>query len=71
MSTEPAKVTAGEALPDLEAATDEAISLCGGDARAAVTALLGLNNQLEEELALTRPVVSFGFTRGWHHRRQK
>jgi hypothetical protein len=62
MNTEPATATAGEALPDLEAATDEAISL---------RALLVHNGRLEHELALTRPVVSYGFTRGWHHRRRQ
>lgn len=71
MSTEPAKAAAGEAVADLEAAADEAITLCGGDAREAVKALLVMNEHLERELALTRPVVSYGFSRGWHHERQK
>jgi hypothetical protein len=71
MNTEPAMATAGEAVPDVETAADEAIALCGGDARAAVRALLVLNSDLEYELALTRPVVSYGFSRGWHHRRRQ
>ena len=70
MSTEPAKATADEAVPDLDTAADEAISLCGGDAREAVKALLVANSHLEYELALARPVISYGFSRGWHHREQ-
>lgn len=57
-------------MPDLDMATDDAIALCGGDARAAVKALLVANNHLERELALTRPAVSYGFSRGWHRKRQ-
>ena len=66
---EPAKPPAGEALPDLGAAADEAIATCGGDARAAVIALLVANNFLERELELTRVAVSSGFSRQWHHNR--
>jgi hypothetical protein len=32
-------------------------------------ALLGEVDRLEHELAVTRPVVSRGFSRGWHHKR--
>ncbi|MCR5859748.1 hypothetical protein [Mesorhizobium sp. J428] len=67
--SEPALATAGEALPDLDVATDQAIAACGGDARAAVKALLIMNNTLENELATTRLAVSFGYSRGWHRRR--
>lgn len=58
-----------EVSPDLEAAADEAIALCGGNARAAVVALIVLNDAMERELALTRVAVSSGFSRGWHKRR--
>jgi hypothetical protein len=54
---------------ELEAATDEAIALCGGDARAAVKALLIANAYLEDELAMAVPAVSYGFSRGWHAKR--
>jgi hypothetical protein len=68
--TQPEKVV--EAAPyDWEAATEETIAACGGNARAAVTALLITNDALERELALAMPVVSYGFSRGWHHKRQQ
>jgi hypothetical protein len=56
---------------DLEATVDEVIATCDGDARAAVRALLIANAYLENELAMTTPVVSYGFTRGWHRQRDK
>jgi hypothetical protein len=66
---------AGEAVPDsdpdLEAACDEAVRICGGDMRAAIVSLIVANDFLERELALTRPAVSYGFSRGWHRRRDK
>lgn len=71
MGTEPQPAQGGEGVPDLDAAADEAISLCGGDAHAAVKALLVLNGHLEHELAMAMPVVSYGFSRGWHHRRRE
>ena len=37
----------------LEAATDQAIAACGGDVRAAVTALILANEFLESELEAT------------------
>ncbi len=66
---EAAKAPDGEALSRLEVAADEAIALCGGDARAAVIALLVANDFLERELDLTRVAVSSGFSRQWHHKR--
>lgn len=53
---------------ELEAATDETIALCGGDARAAVRALLVANAYLEDELAMAVPAVSYGYSKGWHTR---
>ena len=67
--TTPQPVPDGEAVLDLEAAADEAIAMCGGDARAAVKALLVANDFLERELELTRMAVSFGYSRGWHRNR--
>jgi hypothetical protein len=58
--------------PDgLEAAVDAAIDACGGDARAAVMALLVANTLLEDELAMSVPAVSYGFSRGWHAKRRE
>jgi hypothetical protein len=67
MNTEPARAAAGEAVPDLDAAADEAIALCGG-ARAAVKELLVTKHLLEQELELAKATNSYGFTRGWHFR---
>jgi hypothetical protein len=66
--TEPALARDGEALPeedDLEAV----IEAHGGNLRAALRALMVANAGLERELALTLPAVSYGFSRGWHHKR--
>ncbi|NGN44704.1 hypothetical protein G6N74_26970 [Mesorhizobium sp. CGMCC 1.15528] len=68
--TAPKSATDGEAMSELERAADQAIDACGGDARAAVTALLIANDFLERQLALTRIAVSSGFSRGWHHRKE-
>jgi hypothetical protein len=54
---------------ELESACDEAIALCGGDARSAVKALLIANAFLEGELALTKVAVSYGYSKGWHAKR--
>jgi hypothetical protein len=63
------EATAPNPQPDayqLEAAADQAIAACGGDAREAVKALLIANEFLEYELA-TR--VSHGYMRGVRHGR--
>lgn len=65
MTARPAPERGGEAVP----AVDRVLAEFAGDARAAIVALLGEVNRLEHELALTRPVVSRGFSRGWHHDR--
>ena len=52
------------AAPDLDAAVDQAIAACGGDAREAVKALLVANGFLEAELAELRAKVSKGYARG-------
>ncbi|ESX22136.1 hypothetical protein X766_03980 [Mesorhizobium sp. LSJC255A00] len=59
-----------EPSSDWELAADEAIAAHGGDARAAVQALLAANASLEREVALWAPAVSYGFSRGWHRRRR-
>jgi hypothetical protein len=51
--------------PDrLEAATDQAIAACGGDARAAVKALIVANEFLETEVCELMQAVSHAYTRG-------
>jgi stage V sporulation protein SpoVS len=48
----------------LEAATDEAIAACGGNARDAVRALLVANEYLELEVCDLMRAVSSAFVRG-------
>jgi hypothetical protein len=48
----------------LEAATDQAIAACGGDARQAVTALIVANEFLVEHVAELQAAVSNGYARG-------
>jgi stage V sporulation protein SpoVS len=47
----------------LDATVDAAIQTCGGDARAAVRALIVANNYLEAEVKRLAEAVSSGFTR--------
>ncbi|MDA9478886.1 hypothetical protein XI03_31240 [Bradyrhizobium sp. CCBAU 65884] len=49
---------------DLEAAADQAIVACGGDARQAVKALLVANGFLEAQVEDLRASVSAGYSRG-------
>jgi hypothetical protein len=55
----------------LEAATDEAIAACGGDARDAVKALIVANEFLEAQVEELRADVSKGYARGYYHGRFK
>jgi hypothetical protein len=48
----------------LEAAADEAIELCGGDARNAVKALIVANEFLESEVCELMQAVSHAYMRG-------
>jgi hypothetical protein len=48
----------------LEAATDEAIAACGGDARDAVKALIVANEFLESEVSNLMKAVSHAYVRG-------
>jgi hypothetical protein len=51
--------------PDrLEAATDEAITACGGNARDAVKALILANEYLESEVCELMQAVSHAYARG-------
>jgi hypothetical protein len=52
----------------LNAATDQAIAACGGDAREAVKALIVANEVLEREMEAQ---VSHGYLRGVKHGRFK
>ncbi len=52
----------------LDAAADQAIAACGGDAREAVKALIVANEFLERELETK---VSQGYMRGVKHGRSK
>jgi hypothetical protein len=53
------------AEPDrLEAAADQAIAACGGDARAAVKALIVANEYLESEVCDLMQAVSHAYARG-------
>src|SRR6266851_9455354 len=48
----------------LEAAADQAIAACGGDAREAVKALIVANHFLETDLDKLQAAVSMGYARG-------
>jgi hypothetical protein len=48
----------------LKAAVYQAIATCGGDTRAAVSALIVANNFLESEVAELKKAVSHAYTRG-------
>jgi hypothetical protein len=63
MSADPERQPTSE--PDrLEAATDQAIAACGGDARAAVKALIVANEYLESEVGELMKAVSHALVRG-------
>ena len=63
MPADPKSQPASE--PDrLEAATDQAIAACDGDARAAVKALIVANEFLETLVAELQAAVSNGYARG-------
>jgi len=64
--TDPAPSDSPEPDPieQLEAEIDEAISLCGGDVRAALRATLIANAYVEAEIERLTKAVSSGFSRG-------
>jgi hypothetical protein len=55
----------------LDAAADQAIAACGGDARDAVKALIVANEFLEALVEELRADVSKGYARGYYHGRFK
>jgi hypothetical protein len=55
----------------LEAATDQAIAACGGNARDAVKALIVANEYLESEVHQLHAAVSTGYARGYRFGRFK
>jgi hypothetical protein len=55
----------------LEAATDQAIAACGGDAREAVKALIVVNEFLEAQVEELQADVSKGYARGYNYGRFK
>jgi hypothetical protein len=62
--------TAPESQTDadrLEAAADEAISVCGGDVRAALKALIVANEFLESEISELMKAISHAYVRGRFH----
>lgn len=67
---EPAMAPGGGAMPDLDHLAEKTIARCG-NARAAVKELLLTNSLLEHELDMARATNSYGYTRGWHHRRRE
>jgi hypothetical protein len=70
MTAYPESQPASEPDP-LEAATDQAIAACGGDARDAVRALIVANEFLEALVEELRADVSKGYARGYYHGRFK
>ena len=60
----PAAETPAPAPDDLEAAADQAIAACGGDAREAIKALIVANGFLEAQVDELRASVSAGYARG-------
>jgi hypothetical protein len=55
----------------LEAAADQAIAACDGDAREAVKALIVANAFLETDLEKLRAAVSTGYARGGYSSRYR
>jgi hypothetical protein len=61
------KCAAADPQPDadrIEAATDQAIAACGGNARDAVKALIVANEYLESEVCELMRAVSHAYARG-------
>ena len=63
------KSTATSEPDRLEAATDQAIAACGGDARDAVKALIVVIDFLEAQIEELQADVSKGYARGYYHGR--
>ena len=63
MQADPNSLPTSEPDP-LEAATDQAIAACGGNARAAVKALIVANEFLESEVCDLMQAISHAYSRG-------
>jgi hypothetical protein len=68
MSPPPSETPEPEPAAQLEIEVQEAIDLCGGDARAALRATLIANAFLQSEADRPAAIVSTGFARGRIHR---
>ena len=66
MAPKPQPAAGGEAVRELDTTADELIADFGGDALAAIKALIVANAHLECELELARVAVSSGFSRQRH-----
>ena len=66
MSQSPAPESQADANR-LEAATDQAIAVCGGDIRAALKAMIVANEFLESEVSELMKAVSRAYVRGRFH----
>jgi enamine deaminase RidA (YjgF/YER057c/UK114 family) len=53
-----------DAAQQLEAAIDQAVAACGGDMRAAISALIVANDFLETEISELMKAVSRAYIRG-------
>ena len=69
MSQSAAEIFQPDPATMLEAEIEEAIALCGGDARAALRATLIANEYLQGEVDRLTGAVSTGFARGRVRRR--
>ena len=57
--------------PDrLDVASEQAIATCGGDVRAALRAMILVNDYLEMELAAQYAATSYGYSRGKRKRQR-
>jgi hypothetical protein len=64
MSESAAPNSQADAAGQLEEATDQAIAVCGGDARGAVKSLIVADGYLEADVRDLRAAVSSGYLRG-------
>ena len=69
MSQPAAEISQSDSVTQLEAEIEEAIALCGGDARAALRATMIANAYLQGEVDRLTAAVSAGFARGRVRRR--
>ena len=67
----PSRLILSQTSAGNEAATDQAIAACGGDARDAVKALIVANEFLEAQVEQLKADVSSGYARGYYHGRFK